>query len=406
MIEESPIRKKTECPYFGECGGCTFQHIPYQNQLQFKREIVAETMKRLGNFENVPVETVIPSPLQWEYRNKMEFAFGKNAYGVFAGLHRRGRYDVLLPVAKQCLLISKKIRQVCSSIEEMAQGEATYDPVKGIGYLRFLSIRRSFYMDKIIVGITVTQKINPEIFEFWFEELNRRFPDYIIGGYLTINPGGGSTEGEFIPMFGDNEFIEKLGNKKFNVSATSFFQTNPKAAEKLYNTAAEYANLSGSETLWDLYCGTGTIGIFMWNDIKSLIGIEENKDSVGDAIRNARLNDIPLDEPDCIIENPNSNAAGFFTGKVRKVLWELQQKDIQSPDVVIIDPPRSGLTKKAVIRIAKFSPQKIVYISCNPATIARDGALFSQNGYELIRVRPVDMFPQTYHIESVALFEK
>jgi len=406
IIEPSPIRIEPKCPYFGECGGCTFQHIPYLNQLEFKSAIVGETLQRIGKFDDVEIDEIVSSPLQWGYRNKMEFAFGKNDDGVFLGLHRRGRFDQLLPVAKDCLLISDEMRKVVLAIEEMAQGEVPYDPKTGTGYLRFFTIRESFASKKLLVGITVTQNSEPEIFKFWFEELDRKFPELIAGGFMTVNFAGSSSQGKIIELFGQSEFIEKIGDKKFIVSADSFFQTNPLGAEKLYSVVKDYAELDGSEKLWDLYCGTGTIGIFLWDNIASLLGIESHRKSIDDAERNAQLNGIELDLDGNEIGLPSPNTAHFIEGDTRKILWEFGNIDVESPDIVTIDPPRAGLSKKAVMRIAGFNPERIVYVSCNPATLARDGALFGDNGYKLVRVRPVDMFPQTYHIESVALFEQ
>ena len=408
VIKPAPERIEPRCPFFGECGGCTFQHIPYEHQLRIKEEIVRETLERLGKFEGFEFLPIVPSPLEWEYRNKMEFAFGADEEGrVYLGLHRRGRFDILLPVAKSCLLVSEEFRRVVEAIESMAQGEAPYDPVRGTGYLRFLTIRKSFYQNKLLLGITVTQEVSPEIFKFWFEEIDRRFPELVAGGYMVVNPGGSSSQGEVKPLFGQTEFVEAIGDKKFYVSANSFFQTNPLGAEKLYSVAMEFAEFSGTETVWDLYCGTGTVGIFMWDRIRTLVGIELIPEAVEDARRNAELNGVPVVEPEmCEKTNYSVEGACFVEGDVAKVLRQFAEQGVKSPDIVLIDPPRPGLSKKAVAKITKFSPTKIVYISCNPATMARDGAMFAENGYKLVRVRPVDMFPQTYHIESVALFVK
>ena len=406
IIEPSPIRIEPKCEHFGKCGGCTFQHIPYEKQLEFKRAIVEETLHRIGKFDDVEIEDIVPSPMQWSYRNKMEFAFGKNNDGVFVGLHRRGRFDQLLPVAKDCLLISDEMRNVVASIEEMARSEIPYDPKSGTGYLRFLTIRKSFAMNKLLVGITVTRNIEPKMFKKWFEELDMQFPKLIAGGFITINLAGSSSCGEIIPLFGENEFIEKIGEKKFSVSADSFFQTNPLGAEKLYSVVKNFAEPRGNEKLWDLYCGTGTIGIYLRDSVASVLGIESNEKSIDDARKNAELNEMELETKRNEIVLPSDGKVHFISGDVKKILWEFQQRNFEPPDIITIDPPRAGLSKKVVARIAHFAPKRIVYVSCNPVTLARDGALFGENGFKLVRVRPVDMFPQTYHIESVALFEK
>ena len=390
--ELSPLRIEAECPHFGSCGGCTWQHMDYKTQIEFKRDIFDESLTRLGGFENVILENIVQSPLAWEYRNKMEFAFGKDENGVFLGLHRRGRFDVLLPVAKDCLLVPEDVRNVCAAVEEMSQGEAPYEPISGKGYIRFLTIRRSFANENMLLGITVTQQINPEIFAFWFEELSRKFPGKIVGGYLTVNPGGSSSSGDVVHLFGEQELEEYIGEKKFTLSPTSFFQTNPVGAKQLYDTAKEYAALSGKEILWDLYCGTGTIGLYLSDSAREVVGIEENSEAVDDARRNTATNGV---------EN-----AHYICGDVRKILYRFKNETRPNPDVIIIDPPRAGMAKKAVQRITAFKPKRIVYISCNPATLARDAAMICENGYNLAVARPVDMFPQTYHVETLAILKR
>ncbi len=388
--EPSEARTKPQCPHFGACGGCTWQHIEYQHQLRFKKEILAETLQRIGKFAGFAPEEVIPSPLQWGYRNKMEFTFGKGESGVFIGLHRRGSFRELLPVAKDCLLVGEEVRSVCAAVEEMSQGEAPYDPIAKTGYLRFLTVRKSWFEKKLTLGITVTQRTQTDVFGFWFEELGRRFPNLIAGGYVVLNPAGSSSQGEVIATFGETQLKERLGEKEYIVSAMSFFQTNPLGAKALYDVVRSAAG--SGDTAWDLYCGIGAIGIYIADGFNTVLGVEFDEAAVELARRNAQLNGIA--------------SAKFVAGDVKKVLWELRESGSPRPDVVVVDPPRAGVPKKAIERLMGFSPPRIIYVSCNPTTLARDCNLIAQQGYRLTSVQPVDMFPQTYHIESVAVLER
>jgi len=392
IVKPSPLRVSPKCPHFGICGGCTWQHIGYDAQLQFKQDIFEETLIRLGNFQNIEIQKIVPSPLEWEYRNKMEFAFIFDDGQILLGLHHRGHYDKLISVAKDCVLINRDIRAMCAQLEKILQNDSILNFETKSGLLCFLTIRRSFADDRILVGITATRTDFNEAILSWLNELSESFPNKIAGAYLTINPVGSASSGELFPLFGSNEIEEKIGEKVFSISATSFFQTNPLGAEKLYNSAKEFAELSGGEHIWDLYCGTGTIGIYLSDGAEKIVGIDENPDAINNAKINAEKNSV--------------RNAVFYEGDVRKVLYKFQnENEITRPDVIVIDPPRAGLAKKVVERIAAFAPKRIVYISCNPATLARDGALFAEQKYSLVRAKPVDMFPQTYHIEGVALFK-
>ncbi|MCD6418186.1 23S rRNA (uracil(1939)-C(5))-methyltransferase RlmD [bacterium] len=398
VIEPSPLRIVPKCPHFGRCGGCTLQHIDYETQLKFKQEIFFETLSRIGNFNHIcsgagsDLAAIVRSPLEWEYRNKMEFSFGRDENGkIFLGLHRRGKYAVLVPVAKNCLLIPEDVRKICAAAEEILNAEDFFLCTDDY-FLKFFTVRWSFAQKKALLGITAADSSRNEKIAQFFKKLFKKFPDIVAGGFLTTNPFGSSTSGKIFYLFEKREIYEFIGELKFSISPLSFFQTNPPGAEKLYNLALEFAELSGNERVWDLYCGTGTIGMYFSRKSSQVVGIEENPDAVADARRNAEENEI-------------ANIT-FIEGDVRRVLYQLWQMNFAQPDVVIIDPPRAGLSKKSSERIAQFSPKKIVYISCNPSTLARDALLFSQYGYKLIKARPVDMFPQTYHIEGVALLVK
>ncbi len=390
----SKDRIESRCPHFGECGGCTWQHIDYQAQLKYKQHIFTDVLSRIAGINDTKVGKIVPSPLEFGYRNKMEFSFGKNSEGVFIGHHRRGRYDQLLPTAKDCFLVPEKVREIVSNVEEMAQEEEAHDPRTGSGYLRFFNVRWSFHEERAILGITITQDIDLNIFKSWFIDLAEKFPGVIAGGYVTINYAGSSSIGKFHSLFGNTEFIERIGEKSYVVGAMSFFQTNPIGAKNLFDFAREFADLSGNERLWDLYCGAGTIGIYLSDDAAFVLGIENEESAIACAKINAELNNV-------------GEKVIFLYGDVAKVLLEIREKRLyEKPDCIVIDPPRAGLPSKTVRRMMRFKPKRIIYITCNPSTFARDISVFSGYGYSLIKVQPVDMFPQTYHIEAVGLLKR
>ena len=391
VIEPSEKRIQPACPHFGLCGGCIWQHIPYKYQLAYKQDILSETVKKISKIYDFEIEPIIPSPEEFGYRNKMEFTFGSDDRGVYLGLHKRWKFDELTPVAKDCLLIPEELRKIVAFVENMAQGEAPYDPRTGKGYIRFLTLRWSFFERKALIGITVTNLIEKEIYKFWFEALSKEFPKNIAGGFITINPAGSSSQGKYIHLFGEKRIKEKIGDKIYTISALSFFQTNPKAAKSLFDIVLEYAEPQSNDTIWDLYCGAGTIGIYISEKVKSVLGIESEEVSIEDAWINVELNNVKNNH--------------FIHGRVNTVLAQLLKDNI-APDTIIVDPPRAGLAKKVIHKIVSFAPKKVVYVSCNPSTLARDAAEFAKYDYILKKARPIDMFPQTYHIESVALIVK
>ncbi len=396
IINPSNIRIKAECPFFNYCGGCTWQNMSYENQLLFKRAIVQESITRLAGIDDCVVSPVAASDNALGYRNKMEFSFSDNRWLLpeelgdmsisksFAlGLHVPGTFDKILHI-DHCLLQSETANNILAYVSEYAQKNnlQPYGIRSHKGFLRFLMLRESSYNGKIMVNIITayedTDKLKP-----LSSGLMKQFPQI---ASVVNNINGKLAQiavGEYeIVLAGESHIQEKLGGMYFNVSANSFFQTNTFQAEKLYKYALEFAGLTGSEFVWDLYSGTGTIGLILAKNAKYVLGFEVVESAVEDAFKNAREHQV---------ENIN-----FIAGDLLHKLRDAQPH----PDVLITDPPRSGMHEKVTRYITEIKPKKIIYVSCNPTTLARDLKILKSQ-YTIEKIQPVDMFPQTYHIETV-----
>jgi 23S rRNA (uracil1939-C5)-methyltransferase len=396
ILEPSQQRITPPCRYFGWCGGCNWQTLSYQDQLMYKRQIVAESLSHLGGIGELEIKPVVVSDSIFAYRNKMEFSFSdrrwllpeelanseiKNDFAL--GLHIPGTFDKILQI-DECLLQSSIANQILLFVKDysVAKGLPPYGIKSHQGLLRFLVIRQSRYNDSILVNI-VTAYEDRKVLTALADELVKRFPD-IKSVVNTINSGLAQV------AYGDKEFLlagvdhiqEKLGNYIFKISANSFFQTNTTQALKLYQLVKEFAALSGREIVWDLYSGTGTIALFVANDSKQVLAFESNESAVSDGKNNAREHHI-------------SNVQ-FIAGDL---LHHLEVTHPQ-PDVLITDPPRAGMHPRVTEYIHQLKAKRVVYVSCNPTTLARDLALL-KNNYHITAVQPVDMFPQTYHIETI-----
>lgn len=397
LLRPSPDRIVPPCPYSGYCGGCQWQHLKYERQLVYKRSFVAENLAHIGGLSDVAIHDVLPSPARFGYRNKMEFSFSDRPWLLphqmgrgadlppFAlGLHVPGTFFKIIDL-DACLLQGKEGNTILSAVKGFARQSdlPPYGLKSHSGFWRFLTLRRSDASGQWLVNL-VTAKSRPDTMRALAATLMER-----TGAVATIVNNIHS--GKASVAIGDREdlvsgegFLEdRIGSFRFFISANSFFQTNTAAAEILYRTAARYAGLTGKETVLDLYSGTGTIPIFLSGEAARVTGIEINPAAIEDARRNCQMNRV--------------QNCRFLCGDAREVLKTIGE----TPDVLIVDPPRAGLHQDVLQQILDLKPERLVYVSCNPSTLARDLALLGP-GYETLEVQPVDMFPHTYHVESVA----
>ena len=412
IIKESDLRTKPVCSHFGLCGGCSWQDLKYEDQLKFKTKQVKESLKHIGGFSDFPIQETLGSDEIFYYRNKMEYAFTPDAnQQLILGLHPRERFDKVFDL-KECFLQSEKANQIVDFVRRFAKEKelTPYDFKERSGFLRFLTIREGKNTDMTMVNLVT----NKGEFPFKDEFSSRIFSNFPFVKSIVRNINSKLANiavGEEEELLGGERTItEKLGKFKFEISSNSFFQTNTHQAEKLYEIVLNMADLQGDESVLDLYCGTGTISIFLSQRAKKVIGVESVEESVRNAQRNAELNGVTNCE--------------FVCGEVKKVLAKFSAvggslpvrpclptgrqagayggvDDKEIPDLVVVDPPRAGLHKHVVKSLLDIKPPKIIYVSCNPSTLARDLKILCEEYYKLERVQPIDMFPHTYHIETV-----
>jgi 23S rRNA (uracil1939-C5)-methyltransferase len=416
VLQPSPNRTSPRCKYFGTCGGCRWQHVQYESQLAFKQQHVVDALERIGGFKGVHVLPIIPSKEIYFYRNKLEFSFGDRPWltkeemdltpgpspsgegklrggdggEVALGFHIPQRYDKILDI-DECHLQSELSNGILNAVRSFAIEHSlkAYRSEPQSGYLRNLVIREGKNTGDVMVNL-VTFDDRPDVMKELTAELTKSFPEIVtVVNNITAklaNVAVGETEKVY---YGSGVFTEKIGDYLFHLSANSFFQTNTRQAEILYDVTKKFADLKPSDVVYDLYCGTGAISIYVSGAVKQVIGIELIESSIINARMNAEVNGIRNCE--------------FIAGDLKDLLtkdvgWKEKHA---KPDVLIIDPPRSGMHPKAVEEIGGMKIPRIVYVSCNPATLARDLQLLSPFGYSIEEVQPVDMFPHTYHIESV-----
>jgi len=385
ILEPSPdrIEPATDHP------GAPWQVLPYERQLEVKQEQVEDALRRIGRLDGFELEPMIPAVQQWRYRNKLEYSFGTGDDGeLVCGFHAPGRFDRIEPMT-DCLLASERSNVAREQVLAWAreQGLSAWDRRTHTGVLRNLVVREGRRTGKLQVRLVTSPAPGSPGADALIEAVDAD------GLFWTQTEGlGESTRGGSTTLLrGGPKLEEELGGLRFEISPEAFFQTNTEMAEVLYGTAAEFAGLRGSERVYDLYCGIGTIGLSLAPRAREVVGVELVADAVADAIDNAKLNEI--------------KNASFFAGDIRLAMRDLVER-AGRPDVAVIDPPRAGLSQKIVRRIIEAAPQKIVYVSCNPTTLAPNAAQLVEAGWTLRRVRPVDMFPQTPHIECVALLER
>jgi 23S rRNA (uracil1939-C5)-methyltransferase len=377
LLHPAADRIADACVHEGEpCPGAPWQGLDYERQLTQKNDQVDEALRRIGGLEGFELEQIEPALERWRYRNKLEYSFGERDGEPTLGFHARGRWDLVVDV-DDCRLASERGNAARNAVRDWAQLESVpaFDPRGREGVLRNLVVREGWRTGQIQTRLVTSAT---------------RFPKPPVDLHTAIEGDSGGTDGP-TGVLGEERLREELSGLQLEMSHGAFFQTNTEMAERLYAIAAEYAGLSGSERVFDLYCGIGTIGLTMAKRAGEVWGLEIVAEAIADAERNAESNKI---------EN-----AHFMAGSARTGVRPLLEK-AGKPDVVVIDPPRAGLSQKIVRRVLECEAKKIVYVSCNPTTLAPNAAQMVEAGYALKRVKPVDMFPQTPHIECVALLER
>ncbi|MCZ7602651.1 MAG: 23S rRNA (uracil(1939)-C(5))-methyltransferase RlmD [Melioribacteraceae bacterium] len=409
VIEPSEERTRARCKYFGVCGGCKQQDLKYEVQLKYKAEQVKDVFERIGGLKDFEMLTIVPSQKVFYYRNKMEFSFADKRWlfpeeinnrdeikdqNFALGLHIPRMFDKVLDI-NECYLQSEDSTKILNFTRDFfkSTGTSIYSTKTHEGYLRNLVIKQSHHTDDLMVNL-VTSKLDEQLFTKYTEELLKIEPK-ITTIVNNINEKKAQIAvGDFERIFhGNGVIFDKIGQFLFRISPNSFFQTNSIQAENLYETALAFAEFSGDEIVYDLYSGAGTISIFVSPHVKQVYAFESVEAAVKDAASNTELNKI-------------TNVHFELADLNKSFLTIIEEKLLPKPDVVITDPPRAGMNPKTINDVIELSPKKIVYVSCNPATQARDIKMLVESGYKLIKIRPVDMFPHTFHIENVALLVK
>lgn len=393
------------CEYFGTCGGCKWQHMGYEHQLFFKQKEIENNLRRIGHLELPEVSPIIGSEEQYFYRNKMEFSFSDSKWLTLEqiqsdetiedrnalGFHIPGMWDKILDINK-CHLQRDPSNAIRNFVKQEAEklNMPFFNTRKQEGLLRTLMIRTTS-IGELMVLVQFYQE-DKESRELLLEAIKTQFPEITSLQYV-INSKGNDTiyDQDVICFFGRDHIFEEMEGLKFKINAKSFYQTNSEQAFELYKVTRDFAGLSGNELVYDLYTGTGTIAQFVAKNAKEVVGIESVPDAIEAAKENAQLNGI--------------DNVRFFVGDMKNVFNQQFIEANGTPDVVITDPPRDGMHKDVVAQLITLNPEKIVYVSCNSATQARDLALLDPY-YSVKKVQPVDMFPQTFHVENVVLLEK
>ncbi|MBC7357940.1 MAG: 23S rRNA (uracil(1939)-C(5))-methyltransferase RlmD [Desulfacinum sp.] len=411
VLEPSPHQVEPVCAHFGVCGGCRWQDLDYGQQLVWKRRHVEECLEHLGDVLETPVGEVVPSPRTTCYRNKMEFTFSgyrwlspeeiarkEEAFDrSFAlGLHVRGHFDRVFDIG-DCRLESPEAMAIVEAVRDFTRrsGLPPYSIREHRGCWRFLVIREGKRTGQRLVHVITGDFPGAEKAVDSLAEFLRESGPHITTLVHSVNRTRAQVAqgDEERVLWGPGAIEEELGNLRFRISAQSFFQTNPLAAENLYGTARDFAGLTGAETVWDLYCGTGSIALFVAGHARKVAGFEVVESAIQDAYRNAALNKVD----NCV----------FRVGDLKDVIRDpaVRGPGVALPDVVITDPPRAGMHPNVIKALLELAPRRIVAVSCNPATLARDLALLSER-YRVCRVQPFDLFPHTPHIECVVQLDR
>lgn len=391
IIKPSQNRKDPFCGSYKRCGGCSLQHLDYKAQLEYKTKLVRESLKRIGKLDRVAVHEAIGMENPMNYRNKAQYPVALIDGKAVTGFYARRSHDVVF--SEDCEIQdaeSDKVRQlVMQFITE--KNISIYDEATGKGLLRHIVTRTGFRTGEVMLVLVLNGNELPN-----GKELIKRLVAEVPGIksiFLNVNTDNTNIilGPRNINIYGSDTIFDYIGRYKFRISPLSFFQVNPVQTEVLYAKALEFAGLTGNETVFDLYCGAGTISLFLSEKAARVYGVEVVEDAVRDARKNAELNSV---------ENVE-----FISGEVEKVVPELYARGIKA-DVVVIDPPRKGCEEGLLKTLIDMAPERIVYVSCNPATLARDLKYLDENGYKTVEVQPVDMFPWTTHVETIILMTR
>jgi 23S rRNA (uracil1939-C5)-methyltransferase len=391
LLEASEDRVPERCEHDGfPCPGSPWQALRYERQLEHKQRQVDEALTRLGGLSGYELEPIVPAVETWRYRNKLEYSFGQTDSGVALGFHARGRWEQIVD-ARDCMLASEQNNAVRNLVRDWcsAQGLSAYNRRTGEGFLRNLVVRegrRTGALQLRLVtaaGDLATASLR--------DTVDERFRGATLMWTTTDAAAEVSSGGETVTLAEHEPLEEEVSRLRFRISPEAFFQTNTVMAERLYELAADYAGLTGRERVFDIYCGIGTLSLVFALRSAEVWGVDIEEDAIADAIENARRN-----------ENQNVQ---YYAGNARTAIRPLAER-APRPDIVVVDPPRAGLSQKVVRRLLETGPRRIVYVSCNPTTLAPNARQMVDDGFRLVKVRPVDMFPHTPHIECVALLER
>jgi 23S rRNA (uracil1939-C5)-methyltransferase len=386
----SEQRVEAPCPVYKQCGGCQLQHVSYEGQLQFKQKQVKDVMARIGHLPDVPVHSTLGMNDPWRYRNKAQVPVAEREGGLVAGFYQQRSHDIINMDA--CLIQQQANDDVVQAVKSICEkhGVSAYQEQKHKGSLRHIMARYGLVTGEIMVVIVNRtaelpnkKRIIEDIIEAVpnvksiVQNVNSKRTNVILGNQTNV-------------LWGEEYIYDYIGDVKFAISAKSFYQVNPEQTKVLYDKALEYADLTGEETVIDAYCGIGTISLFLAQKAKKVYGVEIVPEAIEDAKRNAELN--------CI------HNAEFEVGEAEVVIPNWYKQGIKA-DVIVVDPPRKGCDEALLNTIIDMKPKKVVYVSCGPATLARDLAILEKGGYETVEVQPVDMFPHTTHVENVAVLK-
>lgn len=387
VLRASHDRVAPICPIYEQCGGCQFQHLDYMAQLKAKRQQVIDAVTRIGGQKDLFVEPTLGAESPWNYRNKMQFPIGRSKGKTVIGCFAQGTHEII--DTRDCHIQKEGNNEIVNAVRDIITELRilVYNEDRHTGVLRHVVGRVGEKGELMVVIVTATKQL-PREKEF-VKALRKRLP-HVVSIHQNIQTYRNNVimGRETNLLWGKPTILDRIGRLTFHISPRSFFQVNTKQAEVLYNKALEFANLKGEETVIDAYCGTGTITLFLAQKAREVYGIEIVKPAILDAQKNARDNNV--------------RNAEFIVGDATEVMPRLYKQGVRA-DVVVVDPPRAGCTETVLKTFANMQPDRIVYVSCNPASLARDLAVFEQLGYKAKKVQPVDMFPMTSHVETVAL---
>lgn len=396
ILTPSPFRATPRCTYNRQCGGCQLQSLSYDKQLEFKQQKVRNNLLRIGGFSAEELERIMEPIVGmedcWHYRNKAQFPIGTDKQGnPIAGFYAGRTHTIIANT--DCALGVSENKEILEAVLLWMRSYRipAYEETSGKGLVRHVLIRKGFTSGELMVCLVINGKKLPkakELVEALVQIKNMTSVSYSVNEKNT-NVIMGT---EIVPLWGKETIQDAIGDISFSISPLSFYQVNPVQTKKLYELAVEYAQLTGKETVWDLYCGIGTISLFMARRAGRVYGVEIIPQAIRDAKENAERNGI--------------KNAEFFVGKAEEVLPEKYAREGISADVIVVDPPRKGCDEKCLETMLKMRPERIVYVSCDSATLARDLKLLREGGYEPVRVRAVDQFPMSVHVETVVLLSK